>query len=287
MCKMVEVCCPICEKKDEEFLFCDWDRLYKVNKKRFRIVKCRICDLIYLSAQPDKKELLKYYPKEKYYAYQETKTGKNSRKKVKKTKTILDVGCATGGFLEDFLEKNPEWSGLGVEPSKKAAKIAAEKGIKVKNGYIEEVKFLKNFFDFVRFNHTFEHTYNPEKALKVIHHSLKPGGRCFIKLPNAKSLGVKIFGKWWFGWDTPRHLFHFERKTLVALLGKEGFKVEKISFYSSPFWLPTEILFFATKKYYPPFSKWTLLLLPPCLLPTKILEIFGLGFEFSVLAKKV
>lgn len=284
---MTEVYCPICEKKDEEFLFYNWDRLYKVDKKRFRIVKCRECGLIYLSPQPDKKELLKYYPEEKYHAYQETKTGKKYFKKSRKTKTILDVGCATGGFLEDFLEKNPEWSGWGVEPSKKAAKIAAGKGIKVKNGYIEEVKFSKNFFDFVRFNHTLEHAYNPGKALKVIHHSLKPGGSCFIKLPNVKSLGAKIFGRWWFGWDTPRHLFHFEKKTLVALLEKEGFKVKKISFHLSPFWLPTEILFFVTKKYYSPFSRWILLLLPLCLLPTKILEIFGLGLEFSVLAKKV
>jgi len=51
-------------------------------------------------------------------------------------KTILDIGCGTGEFLE-FMKKSG-WKVFGIEPSKEAFQIAKEKGITVYNLTLEE-----------------------------------------------------------------------------------------------------------------------------------------------------
>ncbi len=48
-----------------------------------------------------------------------------------------------------------------------------------------------------------------------------------ITVPNVISLEARLFGRWWVPWDVPRHLYHFEKTTLVRLLEQVGFRVTR------------------------------------------------------------
>jgi len=60
-----------------------------------------------------------------------------------------------------------------------------------------------------------------------------------IAVPNAESKDAQIYGKYWGGWDVPRHLYHFTQKTVEKLLEKHQLKVVDVkpmvfdSFYVS------------------------------------------------------
>jgi len=49
-----------------------------------------------------------------------------------------------------------------------------------------------------------------------------------VTVPNAGSMEARLFGRWWFPWDPPRHLYHFGRASLTSLLGRAGFRVVRL-----------------------------------------------------------
>jgi hypothetical protein len=52
---------------------------------------------------------------------------------------------------------------------------------------------------------------------------LKDDGLLVIHVPNVRSLEFKLFGRWWFPLDPPRHFYHFDRVSLTAALVRAGF----------------------------------------------------------------
>lgn len=140
---------------------------------------------------------------------------------------LLDVGCAGGKDLE--LLKEMGWSVTGVELSPTAAAVArARLGCEVFVGDFEQVALDDEAFDVVRFSHTLEHLPSPRVSLEKAHRILRPCGLLWIEVPNAASLERWLFGKHWYCWDLPRHLYHFTPKTLARLLTDTGFQPVKI-----------------------------------------------------------
>ena len=139
---------------------------------------------------------------------------------------LLDVGCAGGKDLE--LLKEMGWSVTGVELSPTAAAVArARLGCEVFVGDFDQIPLGEECFDVVRFSHTLEHLPSPRKALEKAHRILRPCGFLWIEVPNAASLERWLFGKHWYCWDVPRHLYHFTPKTLARLLTGTGFQPVK------------------------------------------------------------
>ena len=58
---------------------------------------------------------------------------------------------------------------------------------------------------------------------------LKPGGIFTLTLPNIDSLEARIFGRYWFGIDAPRHLWHFSPRSLCAMASSVGFEPVEIA----------------------------------------------------------
>ena len=140
---------------------------------------------------------------------------------------LLDVGCATGTDLEAF--KAAGWSVSGVEASPYAASMARSRlGCEVRVGAFEEVALPDESFDVVRFSHSLEHLPSPRKALEKARRLLQPCGLLWIEVPNAASLERRFFGRHWFGWDVPRHLYHFTPETLTRLLIYTGFRPVRV-----------------------------------------------------------
>ena len=69
-----------------------------------------------------------------------------NNKKIK----ILEIGCGEGTLLY-HLSKQTKWSLFGIDPSKKAIKIAQELGINAKVGTAEKLPFIDKEFDLIIF----------------------------------------------------------------------------------------------------------------------------------------
>jgi len=111
---------------------------------------------------------------------------------IKSPKTVLDIGCSNGVFLDLF--KNSEtW---GVEPST-TAKSLQSTAHKIINTYFEKARLPQNYFDLVIMNHTLEHVVDAEIVLVKVYRLLKKGGILFIDVPNAGGLGSILLGNKW------------------------------------------------------------------------------------------
>lgn len=80
--------------------------------------------------------------------------------------------------------------------------------------------------------HVLEHLHKPDVYLKEIRSLLKKGGKLIIEVPNIASPVAKIFKENWFELDVPHHLYQFTLESLRLLLGKNGFRIEKASYFS-------------------------------------------------------
>lgn len=140
---------------------------------------------------------------------------------------LLDVGCGTGRDLEWF--QRAGWRVSGVEMSPYAASRArARLGCEILEGHFDEVAIEPRQFDAIRLSHVLEHLPSPRRSLERIHRLLRPGGLLWLEVPNAASAERRLFGRYWFQWDLPRHLYHFTPQTLTRLLCETGFRPRKV-----------------------------------------------------------
>jgi len=136
---------------------------------------------------------------------------------------LLDVGCGSGEYLA--VQRELGWQVAGVEMSSAAARFGRERlGLPVVEGGIEESAFPDGAFDVVRFNHSLEHIHNPLAAARKAYRLLREGGQLRVAVPNGASIGARLLGPLWRGYDPPRHLTVFTHSTLAALVERAGFR---------------------------------------------------------------
>ena len=73
-----------------------------------------------------------------------------------------------------------------------------------------------------------EHLHAPIQALKKLHSWTCPDAWLAISIPNCGSFQWRVFKNAWFHLELPRHLFHFNRRTLTQVLAAGGWRVERI-----------------------------------------------------------
>jgi SAM-dependent methyltransferase len=137
---------------------------------------------------------------------------------------LLDVGCGSG--VNTMIFKAQGWDVFGLDLNEVAVGHARTLlGDRVQVGDFQTVCYPDRAFDVVRLSHSLEHMYNLSRVFAEVRRILDDDGMVTIAPPNAGSLEARLFGRWWFPWELPRHLYHFERKTIVRLLGQAGFSV--------------------------------------------------------------
>ena len=215
---------------------------YFLSQEEFSIYYCENCGFKFTHPIPDAADLGKYYKSDKYVSHSDTKKGlffnlyhlvkkQALRKKYKlitnfATKgNILDYGCGTGDFLSAF--KTNDWNCFGIEPDDDTRQYATDKqGLKIT--VPENINnFEKNSFDVISLWHVLEHITDLNEKLNSFKALLKSKGILVIAVPNADSFDAGYYQKYWAAYDVPRHLYHFNNKTLSLLLEKHGFEIIK------------------------------------------------------------
>jgi SAM-dependent methyltransferase len=213
---------------------------------RFSLLKCQKCGLVFLWPLPSKEALSSFYGKD-YPEHQlpelESKTvpwvfsrffrnlGLNRlcrlaiRFSGSSEGRLLDIGAATGLFLAQ-MRKWGKWDLFGIEPHPRPARYARDVlGLKVFSGTFQDQFFPDEFFQVITLWNVFEHLPDPIESLKKINRLLSPSGILILSLPYLESLEARLFGKYWAGWEVPRHLYLFPWQTLTRLLEENGFEV--------------------------------------------------------------
>lgn len=133
--------------------------------------------------------------------------------------TLLDVGCGNGTNLDRFRKLG--WTVFGQEIDPKAAATAATRSFPVFVGPLSALASGCRF-DAIIMNHVIEHVRDPLSLLADCRRLLKPSGILVIATPNAAGLGAKMFGRYWRGYEVPRHLFVFTPASLSTILKRSG-----------------------------------------------------------------
>jgi len=229
---MENVICNLCGSSESSPFFSRVDRF---SGDVFEFVSCNQCGLIYLNPRPTQSELGGYYPSG-YEAYNSFETLsvdmqralniqlKFIEKFAQSRGRLLDVGCATGNFMQ--VSKLQGWDAHGIELIASAAQIAQEKhGTNVKIGSLETVEYPDRYFNIITLWDVLEHLPDPKGALKHCHNLLVPGGLLIFSIPNLKSFDRYLFGRVWIGWDAPRHFYMFSEITIKRLFELTGFQL--------------------------------------------------------------
>ncbi len=265
---MEAVACDLCGSHRAREVVRQRDLTHGGTDEEFTVVRCELCGLLYLNPRPGPDEIGRFYPRayfeppppprkvnrvkrwvmEAYYGYPpaippglparirkwivwpdrmlRVLRGKEMLPWVGQGR-LLDVGCGPGTNLAMFREQG--WDVQGVDTSEVAIVHARERfGDRVRLGTLDQAGYRDGAFDLVLFSHSLEHLFDPLAALKEAWRILDTGGLVVITSPNAGSLEARLFGRWWFPWELPRHLYHFEKTTLSRMLEQAGFRVQRM-----------------------------------------------------------
>ncbi len=144
---------------------------------------------------------------------------------------VLDVGCGRG-FLLSFLRE------LGYEPhGVEFSDVAARHARETLKLPVAVEDFASSPIEHGRYNavifwHSLEHFSNPVAAIARASEALKPGGVLAVAVPNYGSLQARLFGRYWFHLDVPRHYFHFTERSLEAVLARHRLRVVQLDHFS-------------------------------------------------------
>lgn len=133
---------------------------------------------------------------------------------------LLDVGCATGIFLDAAQKEG--WDVEGIEPSR-YMRDHALKGVapRIREGVFLDMEPGEPY-DLISFWDVLEHVRDPRQTLEHAAKLLRPGGLLVVNVPNRESLLARIMrGNWPL--LLPEHLFYFSPKSLRYLLESAGF----------------------------------------------------------------
>ena len=236
--------CPLCENHTfKEYLVC---KDYTVSKETFTLKQCQRCQFLFTNPRPNKESIGKYYLSDQYISHSDTSKGFINKlykivrsftvqRKVKlidkqltsskKEKFVLDAGCGTGYFLEACQKKG--WIVEGYEPDLSARKLAEERLQKKLYTDMSELPTQKKY-DVITMWHVLDHVHQLNDTIHTLKSLLTDQGILLIALPNQESYDAQLFQAYWAAYDVPRHLYHFDKRTMSILAEKHQLFVKEV-----------------------------------------------------------
>ncbi|HXJ98952.1 MAG TPA: class I SAM-dependent methyltransferase [Gelidibacter sp.] len=217
---------------------------HSVSKENFELRFNTQLELLETFPQPSPEKLSEYYKSEDYISHTDAKRNVFEKlyhavkvvalkRKIKlinnvssNGKTLLDIGCGTGDFLQ--VAHSSGWQISGIEPNEQARDLANKKVDNVVFDTEQLSKFESYSFDVITLWHVLEHLPNVEEHFSIFKKLLKPNGVLIIAVPNYKSYDAQLYKEFWAAYDVPRHLWHFSQASIKRLGEKIKMDVVKI-----------------------------------------------------------
>jgi SAM-dependent methyltransferase len=223
----------------------------------FTLFQCKSCKAVFQHPMPTSELLAGYYPKEYWWSEVSAQPGRCARlfRKLEKAyrefvikdhvrfleycardnaeggRALLDIGCGNGTFLHAARSRG--FKPHGMDASARAVEIAGTQyGLPVRQGEIGGNAWRGSCFDFVTMFHVLEHLPDPRLALRAASELLRPGGALIIQVPNIASVQARLLGRYWYGFDVPRHVINFTPESLSLLLREMAFEFTLVSRFS-------------------------------------------------------
>jgi len=223
------------------------------------IVRCRQCGLVYVNPRYPEGLLQEIYT-EQYYDHDGIRNGLEFfgyddyladeqnikltfRKRLKiielltRKGRLLDVGCATGFFLD--LARSQDWEVLGSEVSEFSARYARERfGLDVRLGTLRQLHLDAASLNAVTMWDVIEHVVDPLAELQEVQRILRPQGILSVITPDAGSWMARLLGRRWEEFRRVReHIYFFSRRTMGDMLRKAGLDVVRMESADKVFYL--------------------------------------------------
>ena len=235
-------------------------------KREFRIVRCTDCGMVFVNPAPLGMTTGEFYDTEgaEYYLspakLQSDYADVRFERELKLFRefcprgAVLDVGCGSGAFLFQLQKRWPDaYEIVGTDVSGAPLDYAESRGVPVARGNFVELDFARGCgaptsgpvppgaqhqragsatvapFAAITFWAVAEHLAAPGKFLAQAHTLLKPGGACFVLVPNLHSLAVRLLGAK-YRYVYAQHLNYFSAQTLARLGKAAGFEVATVRF---------------------------------------------------------
>jgi SAM-dependent methyltransferase len=143
--------------------------------------------------------------------------------------SVLEVGCASGARLVELRRQG--WRQVrGIEFAPTAARLARDLGFDVICGTAEEALSMipEGSLDAVVSSMVLEHLHDPFAVVSKISTKLKLGGQFVFSTIVRDSLDAAIYGRYWAGFDFPRHMVHLTRDDIRRMLAQHFSQVRLI-----------------------------------------------------------
>lgn len=235
--------------------------------EEFQIVRCLTCGLLRTHPKVPEERIGGYYAKT-YGPYQDTQIDVSLIARARRYIRLWQDDGESRDILRQMTEAGARRI-LEVGPGANAlATVLKRHGLEVtavemdancaarlrRNGIVCHTGTLKSAaraladkrFDAVIMRHVFEHLYAPIDSLRQVASLLTDTGVLYMTLPDASSIEAFWFGSYWFGWELPRHVAHYEPETVRKTLMKSGFKLASLTpdYYSTSFIESLELVLF-------------------------------------------
>ncbi|VVB98586.1 Ubiquinone biosynthesis O-methyltransferase [uncultured archaeon] len=256
--------CNCCNSEKRAPQYVNFDRMFYKPERRFEISRCMDCGLLFINPTPGPEEIGAFYPKDygslgnaegtvrKYAGVRERIYSLQAKGDIfsrlqfialfplyrifanrslpapKGQQKLLDVGCGDGNFLH--YAKKAGYEVLGVEPSKFNPALSEKDGFRIINARLRDAGLPAGGFDVITINHVIEHVDDPGEVFAEMARIMKPDGRIILATPNTASVGRRIFGRYWYHMDTPRHLFLLAPANITRYAERNGLRVVRIRY---------------------------------------------------------
>ena len=231
--------CPTCGSRDAAL---------ELEKDHMTIVRCRACDLVYVTPTFDDAHYREVYASAEYqeivrdlgissHHYRVQRFGTERVALMRDHLTTrpgravryLDVGCSTGFVVE--AARNQGWDAIGLDLNPSAIEFGRSRGLDVRVAALEDAGFGSASFDAVSLFDVLEHLHDPVRTLRACIDLLVSGGILFLYVPNYDSASRLLMGAdAHFIWPT-HHLNYYTPITITDLVRRQGL---------TPAWMTTE-----------------------------------------------
>ena len=186
---------------------------HSVSGEEFQLFYNQDLEMLETFPQPNSDNLPGYYKSEDYISHTDNKRNLfekayqyvklvSLKRKVKlinsfssNGKTLLDIGCGTGDFLNAAHQNN--WEINGIEPNEKARNIANNKTNNSVFGTEQLLNYKSKSFDVITLWHVLEHLPKLDKQISIFKKLLKSNGVLIIAVPNYKSYDAQYYKSFW------------------------------------------------------------------------------------------